>query len=306
MAKRALEGLKVLEFCWAAAGPIAGLYLAHHGARVIRIESMHRTDVLRVVAPYKDDIPGVNRAGLWGCYNSNKLGMALNLSHPKAIDVVKRLIIWSDIVGESFAPGVMEKLGFGYNELKKIKPDIIMYSSSSQGQTGPHSNSPAYGVHLVSLSGFTHFTGWPDRVAAQPYAVYTDFISPRFLLVAILAAVDYHHRTGEGQYIDISQLEGGVYFILPAILDYTLNKRVETRAGNKCSCAAPHGAYPCKGDDRWCVIGIFNDEEWNALCQVMGNPDWAEKQEFATLLGRKKNEEELNKTALIQNGFGMI
>ena len=294
MAKQALEGLKVVDFCWAVAGPIIGLYLAHHGATVIRIESMRRVDICRVTAPYKDNKPGINRSGTFPAFNSNKFGMALNLSHPKGIEVAKRLAAWSDIAGENFTPGVIERLGLSYDELKKVKPDIIMYSSSNLGQTGPEAAQPGYGHHLVSYSGFTHLTGWPDRMSTQPYGAYTDFVAPRFLVAAILAAVDYHRRTGKGQYLDLSQLETGIHFMAPVIMDYTVNKRVETRDGNRCPYAAPHGAYPCQGDDRWCAIGVFSDGEWNALCQVMGNPEWTKEATFATLLSRKENEEELN------------
>lgn len=294
MAKHAFEGLKLVDFCWVAAGPIVGLYLAHHGATVVRIESMRRPDIIRAVSPYKDNKPGINRSGNWDFFNSGKLGMSLDLSHPRGLEIAKRLVAWGDVVGENFAPGVINRLGLGYDELRKIKPDIIMYSSSNLGQTGPEARQPGYGVHLVSYSGFTYLTGWPDRVSTQPYGAYTDFIAPRFLLTAVLAAIDYRRRTGKGQYLDISQLEVGVHFIAPVTMDYMVNKRVQTRAGNKCPYAAPHQAYPCQGDDRWCAIGVFNDEEWNALCRVMGNPDWAEKPEFATLLARKRNEDELN------------
>jgi len=126
MSKQALEGLKVADFCWVLAGPIVGLYLAHHGATVIRIESMRRPDTLRLSVPFKDNIPGVNRAGSWDYVNSNKLSMSLNLDHPKGIEVAKRLVAWSDVAGESFAPGIMERFGLGYNELKKVKPDILV------------------------------------------------------------------------------------------------------------------------------------------------------------------------------------
>jgi len=294
MPGKALEGLKVLDFTWVAAGPIVGLYLAHHGATVIHVESTHRPDILRTAAPYKDNIPGLNRSGDWDAYHSNKLGMGLNLGHPKGVEVAKRLVIWSDIVAENFAPGIMKKLGLSYDDLKNLKPDIIMASTSNLGQTGPEALQPGYGTMLVSYAGFTSLTGWPDRTSVKPYGAYTDFVAPRFLVTALLAALDYHRRTGKGQYLDMSQLEAGAQCLAPALMDYAVNGRIWTRMGNECPYAAPHGAYSCQGDDRWCAIAVFNDEEWDALCQIMGNPDWTKKPEFATLLGRKKNEEELN------------
>jgi len=257
---------------------------------------MRRLDINRAAAPYKDNIPGINRSGVWAAYNSNKLGMSLNLSHPKGIEVAKRLVAWSDVVGENFVPGVMERWGLDYGELKKVKSDIIMYSSSNLGQTGPLASQPGYGGQLVAYAGISHLTGWPDRMSVDPYGAYTDFIAPRFLVAAVLAAVDYRRRTGKGQFLDLSQIEVGIHYIAPVILDYTVNKRIETRDGNRCPYAAPHGAYPCQGNDRWCAIGVFSDEEWNALCQVMGNLEWTKEARFATLLGRKENEEELNES----------
>ncbi len=294
MTKKALEGLKVAEFSWVVAGAIVGLYLAQHGATVIRIESVHRPDTIRTIPPYKDNKPGINRAVVYTSVNSGKFGMSLNLSHPKGIEIAKRLVAWSDVVGENFAPGAMKRRGLDYEELRKIKPDIIMYSSSNLGQTGPEAARAGYGMHVVGYSGLSHITGWPDRVPAQPFMAYNDFLAPRFQVAAVLAAVDYRRRTGKGQYLDISQLEAGVHFMSPVALDYTVNKRIWTRDGNRCPYAAPHGAYPCQGDERWCAIGVFSDEEWDALCRVMGNPEWVGEAKFATLLGRKENEEELN------------
>jgi len=294
MAKQALEGLKVVEFCWLAAGPLVGRYLAQHGATVVRVETVHRPDVLRNTSPFTDKIPGVNRSGVFDQWNDSKFGMALDLSHPKGIDVAKRLVAWADMAGESFTPGVMNSLGLDYEVLKKVKPDIIMYSSSNLGQTGPEAKQPGFGLQLVAYSGFTHLTGWPDRMPSQPYGAYSDFIAPRFMVAALLAAVEYRNRTGKGQYIDVSQMETSIHFLSPAIMDYTVNNRVATRNGNKCPHAAPHNAYKCKGDDRWCAIAVFTDDEWDSLCGAMGNPEWTADPRFTSLPDRKENEAELD------------
>ena len=294
MAEQAFAELKVVDFSWVLAGPLIGLYLAHHGATVIRVESMRRPDLIRTAAPYKDNKPGLNRSGQWDLGNSNKLGMGLDLTHPKGVEVAKRLVMWSDIVVENFAPGVIERLGLGYEELRKVKPDIIMASTSNMGQTGPEAKHPGLGTILVSYAGFTSLTGWPDRSAVKPYGAYTDFLAPRFQIVAILAAIEYRRRTGKGQYLETSQMETGMHFLSPAIMDCTINRRIQIRAGNKCPFAAPHGVYPCLGDDRWCAIAVFSDEHWDALCRSMGNPAWARGSIFATLLGRKRSEEELD------------
>ena len=294
MVRQALEGIRVADFSWVGVGPWTIRHLADHGADVIHVETPRIPDMLRLTPPYKNGIIGVNRAGYQAKFNVNKYGISLNLGHPKGLEIAKKLVAWADIVGESFSPGTMERLGLGYDELKKIKPDIIMIRLSSLGQTGPHAQQRGVGANLVSLAGFTHITGWPDKAPSGPYGAYTDTLAPRVGAAALIAALDYRRRTGKGQCIDVSQFEAGIYFQAPLVLDYAVNKRIANRVGNRHSYAAPHGAYPCLGNDRWCVIAVFTDAEWDAFCQVIGNPQWTKDPRFATILGRKRNEDELN------------
>lgn len=289
------EGLKVADFCWAAAGPLVGRYLANYGATVIRIESRTRADPMRLLGPFKDAKPGVDRSAHFSNYNCDKYGMTLNLNNPKGREVAKRVIGWADIVTESFTPGTMEKWGLGYRDLVKIKPNIIMMSTSSQGGVGPHATVPGVGITLQSLIGITNFVGWPDRPPVTPYGAYTDNLVPRFAVAAVLAALDYQRRTGKGQHLDISQYEVGLQILAAVCLDYSVNRKESVRAGNRCSYAAPHGAYRCLGDDKWCAIAIFSDEQWRSFCQVVGKPEWARDSRFDTLLRRKANEDELDK-----------
>jgi crotonobetainyl-CoA:carnitine CoA-transferase CaiB-like acyl-CoA transferase len=289
-----LEDIKIADFTWVVAGPLCVRYLADYGAQVIHVETGTRIDPIRYTPPYKDDIPGTNRSGYFHNYNSNKYGITLNLRHPKALELAKKLILWADIVAENFNPGVMKRLGLGYEEINEMKPDIIMISLGSKGQTGPQARLPAFGAHLAALSGFTHITGWPDRDPPVIFGAYTDSIAGRFGAATLLAALDYRRRTGKGQYIDLSQSEAGIEFLAPPLLDYDVNRRILERKGNRHPSAAPHGAYRCKGEDRWCAIAVFADQEWKAMRQVMGSPPWAEDDKFATLLGRKSNEEELD------------
>ena len=207
--KKALEGIKVADFGWILVGPITGKLLADYGADVIKIEGRKRIDLLRTTRPFKDSTPGENRAGDFNQYNTSKRSLALNLAHPKGKEVAKRLVAWADIVSENFAGGAMERMGLGYEELKKVKTDIIMLSTCMQGQTGPHANHPGFGFHLAALSGFNSIVGWPDRFPAG-VGPYTDFTAPRFNVLAILAALDYRNRTGKGQHLDMSQYESGV------------------------------------------------------------------------------------------------
>lgn len=292
---QALEGIKIADFSWVGVGPWIAKYLADHGAETIRIESHTRPELLRTAPPYKDNIPGINRSGYFALFNSNKYSMSLNLNHPRGVEVARRLINWSDIVIESFGPGRMKKWGLGYEDIKKIKPDIIMLSTTQQGQTGPHADHPGFGTQLVSLAGFTYITGWPDRDPASIYGAYTDTIAPRFGAAALLAALDYRRRTGKGQYLDLSQYEAGIQFLTPLFLDYFVNGRIAERRGNRSPSAAPQGAYPCRGDERWCAIAVCTDKEWEAFCRAVGDPPWTQDLRFVTFLGRKENEDELDR-----------
>jgi len=294
MQKRPLEGIRVVEFCFFAAGPIGVKTLSDHGAEVIKIESQSRPDGMRWLGPFKDNIPGLERGGAYNHANSGKLGVSLNLTYPKGIEIAKRLIALSDIVVENYSGGTIKRMGLGYEELRKVKPDIIMLSACMQGQTGPHASHPGYGPHLTALTGFTHIAGWPDRDGAD-LGVYTDYIAPHFIALAVLSALDYRRRTGKGQYIDMSQYEASLHFMAPLLLDNAANQRVADRMGKQHAYAVPHNAYPCRGEDRWCAIGVFTDEEWQSLVKVMGDPAWVDDPRFATFETRKENEQELDR-----------
>ncbi len=295
MKKRALEGIKVADFTWVIVGPLATKNLADYGATVVRIESPKRPDLIRSTLPYKDGKYEVDRAGFFAYSNPNKYSLSLDLSHPKGMEVAKKLILWADVVAENFTPGVMERLGLAYEDIRKIKPDIIMLRTSNQGQTGPLAQHSGLGTHLVALSGLVHLTGWPDRESMPLVPAYTDYITYNFATTAVLAALDYRRRTGKGQLIDVSQLETAIQFLIPSILNQVVNDQEDGRMGNACPYAAPHGAYQCKGDDRWCAIAVFTDQEWQAFCNVLDNPPWTKDPKFTTLIGRKQNEDELNK-----------
>ncbi|MFC1948614.1 CaiB/BaiF CoA transferase family protein [Chloroflexota bacterium] len=285
MKKQVLDGVKVVDFTWHLTGPLTTKVLADLGAEVIKIETRSRLDPGRVIAP---------RAGSFNQFNTGKLGITLNLSSPEGLELAKRLVARADIVVENFAGGAIKRMGLGYDELKKVKPDIIMLSTCTQGQTGPHATHPGSGHKLTALSGFSQITGWPDR---QPgwIEAYTDFIGPHYNAIAILAALDYRRRTGKGQYLDMSQYEDAAQFIAPLILDCAVNRRVAERMGNKCDYAAPHNAYRCRGEDRWCAIAVFTDEEWRSFCKVIGSPALVTDPRFSTLPARKENEEELDR-----------
>lgn len=291
---RPLEGVKILDFFWVVIGPMTTSYFAEYGATVVRVESQGRPEVLRSAPPFGGGQRGLNRSAYYANYNINKYGFGLNMAHPKAVEVVKRMVRWADVVTENFTPGTIEKWGLGYDELRKVKPDIIMISASMLGRGGPYSRQPGFGPVLSSLSGMTDLTGWPDRGPSTPYGAYTDFVVPRFALPTLIAALDYHRRTGQGQHIDISQLEAALHFMAPPVLECLNNGHQQHRMGNRHASVAPHGAYPCQGEDRWCAIACMTQAEWQALCQVMGHPAWTQQERFATMLGRKAHEDELD------------
>jgi crotonobetainyl-CoA:carnitine CoA-transferase CaiB-like acyl-CoA transferase len=289
-----LDGLKILDFSWVIAGPKATKYLANLGATVVRVESEQRIDFLRAYPPFPEGVSGINRSGTFAHLNDGKYGMALNTKHPKARIVLEKLICWADVVLENFTPGTMERLGMAYEDLRKINPKIIMLRASMMGQTGPYANQTGLGTMLQAYAGFSNLVGWPDRVPVGSAAPYSDFPAGIFIAIGILAAVDYKRRTGQGLGLDLSQLETSQQMLIPALLDYAANKRVQEAAGNRHPDSCPHGAYPCQGDDRWVLISVFSEKEWEALKEAMGNPDWAKNDKFSTLSARKANEDEID------------
>ena len=290
-----LEGVHVLDFCWAAVGPISTRLLADFGATVVKVESAEWPDALRTAAPFRDSQPGLDRSGMYALYSCNKYSLALNLEHPGSTDLIWKLVEWADVVAENFGAGTLDRRGFSYDEIRKVKPEIIMIRSSNQGQTGPHARDGGFGSHVLALSGLGHISGWPDRLPSHVSIGYVDVLGGFTAIMAVLAALDYRRRTGKGQCIDMSQLESVIPLMEPLVLDWTANGRDFLRAGNRSPYAAPHGAYPCREDDSWCVIAVFSDEEWKALCRCMGDPQRATDPSFGTLLGRKQNEDELDR-----------
>jgi len=281
-----LAGLKVLDFSWVGVGPITVKYLADHGATVIRVESHARPDVTRLGPPWHDATLGIERSQFYASFNTSKLSCALDLTHPEAQAIARRLAAWADVVVESFTPRVMRGWGLAYEDLRAANPRLVMLSTCLQGQTGPHALFPGFGQLMAALSGFYAISGWPDRAPAPPYGAYTDFIVPRLAATVLLAAIDHQRRTGEGQHIDVSQFEASLHFLAPALLDYELTGAVAGRVGNRSDHAAPHGAYPCAGDDRWVAVSVRGEGEWRAFCAVLGREAWEDDPRFATHAAR--------------------
>jgi benzylsuccinate CoA-transferase BbsF subunit len=290
------SGITILSFCEAVVGPLTMKFFADHGATVIRVESHTHPCTMRTSAPYRGGKPGLNRGGYFNHFNTNILSLTLNMKHPQAIEVARKLVVRSDVVMENRPPRVMENWGLGYEELKKLKPDIIMLRQSGFGSGGPYAHLRAFGMVLAPMAGLLNFVGY-QRKEPLPIGVsaYTDCISPRFAAAALVAALDYRNKTGRGQVIELSEFETALYFIMPAILEYLSSGREPARMGNSSLYAVPHGVYPCQGDDRWCAIAVYTDQEWGNLCRHIGKPEYISDPRFDTLISRKKNESEVDK-----------
>lgn len=292
--KAPLEGIKVIDLGWVGVEPVTMRYLADCGATVIRVESHKTVDILRVGRPFKDNIAGVDRSAWFAQYNASKLGMTLDLGNPGSKKVVLRLIKWADIISSSFRGEALRKWGLDYDSVTKINPRIIYFETGMLGHWGPNAAFRGYGGEATSLAGFVYPTGWPDRDPIPPAYAYSDFVNPPMGVATIMAALDSCRRTGKGVHLEQSQQECTIPLQATALLDYCVNGRIAERNGNHHPLAAPHGAYPCKGADRWCTIAVFTEEEWQAFVKAIGSPAWAKDRKFATLADRKRNEDKLD------------
>jgi benzylsuccinate CoA-transferase BbsF subunit len=267
-------------------GPITAKSFADHGALVVHVETDDPVDRLRMVGPFKDNIPGINRCQFFGAFNTSKKSLQLNLKHPDGIAVARRLLAWCDIALDSFTAGTMDRLGLGYAEARKLNPGIIMASTCLMGQTGPAARLSGYGYHAAAVSGFFEITGWDDRPPAGPFNAYTDTIAPHFLAPTLMAALDHRRRTGEGQFIDQAQMESSLHFLAPELLAVQTTGVSPRRAGNLDLAMAPHDTFPCAGHDQWCAIAVASDAQWQALRGAMGDPEWARADDLQSLAGR--------------------
>ncbi len=278
-----LHGISILDFSWVLAGPYATRILADFGAEVIKVQSL--------VPEPQDKFD----RGYYNTWNRNKLGITLNLNKQEGVALAKRLVGISDAVVENFTPRVMANWGLDYSSLKKLKPDIIMLSMSTMGNTGPWRDYVGFGPTVQAFSGITSLTSYLGKPPLGLGYAYADHIAGLVACLALLGAMEYRQKTGEGQYIDVSQVEAMSSLLGSAILEYTANGRQVEPVGNSSTQTAPHGVYRCRGDDRWCAITVFTDDEWQRFRRALGNPPWAEDKRFVTLAGRLANVDELDR-----------
>ncbi len=300
-----LEGVRVLDFTQVWSGPMCTTILGDLGAEVIKVESTFRADPERgplSVPPdryrrYPGGDPGehpYNRAGRFNEYSRNKLGITLDLKDADCLAIARDLVRVSDIVVENFAAGVMERLGLGYEELKLLRPDIILLALPGWGSTGPEAHYVAYGPNQEAMSGLSSITGYPGGPPLLTGVYYGDPTGGTTGAVAAVAALWRRRQTGSGMHIDLSQREAVASVLPEVLLEYQLNGRVLTPQGNRHRYLAPHGCYPCRGEDSWIVVAVASDQEFNRLCQAMGRPEMANDPRFSTLPARLQNNDELD------------
>ncbi len=275
-------GLKVADFSWVGVGPMIGKALADHGATVVRIESPERLDLLRTAPPFKDSEPGPDRAQFMANFNTSKLGMTVDLKNASGRRLARRMADWADVVLESYSPGTMARFGLDWPRLTATRDDLVMLSTSMRGQTGPERGYSGFGGQGAAIAGLSNLVGWPDRPPCGPWGAYTDFITPRFGVAALSAALLHRRRTGLGQHIDLSQIECGIRFLEPLILDYTESGKVAAALGQDSPQLSPHGVYACAGRHRYIAIGVETETERLALTSALAGKalaDWCRERD---------------------------
>ncbi len=291
-----LQGVRIVEMGQLIAIPFAMKLLGDMGAQVIRLESTRRLESYRSDSVYQNEVHGEfwNRGANFYEQNRNKLGITLDLGRPEGLEVLRRLIAVSDVFAENFTPRVIRNFGLEYAELCRIKPDIIMVSSTGYGFDGPWANFGATGPATEGASGLAYATGYPGGPPVMAEIPYVDYTAGEHTVFAVMTALMNRLNTGKGQFIDVSQTQTAAVTIPEILLDYAANGRTPERIGNADPVMAPHGCYPCRGDDRWIAIAVGDDFEWQGLCRVLGRPEWAEDPRLSGTLGRWHNREEID------------
>ncbi len=288
-----LAGIRVADFSVHAAGPFAGLMLAEMGAQVIKIESSARLDITRRPHAMYGKPPSSFEQ-----INANKMSACLNLKEPRAVELALELVSVSELALENFRPGVLQRLGLGYEAMREVRPDIILVSLSSNGQTGPESGYAGYAPMFSALGGLGHLTGYADGppVELRHAMDHTGGMLAAFAAVAALSA---RQRTGGGQHVDVSVRDLATSFIGPELLDAAMNSREPHRNGNRDVSTAPQGVYRCRGEDNWVSISVASEAEWLGFVAAIGSPSWAAGDEFGDAYRRGKRHDELD--ALIED-----
>ncbi len=289
-----LKGVRVVSLTWVWAGPWMGAMLADMGAEVIKVETRQRLDAQRVVKLTKDSVEDLNM-GQFNFTNRGVKSCTINMKEPGGIETFKKLLKVSDALITNFAPRVLPGWGLDYEEVKKIKPDIIMVTLPAFGSIGPDKDYVSYASTIEAVGGLNISFGYPGEPPVLSGTYPADPIGGVYGVAAFMAALIYRKQTGKGQLIDVAQSEGVTSLIPEVIMEQVMNGRTRPRMGNRDDIMAPHGCYPCKGEDKWVAIAIGTDAEWQAMCKVMGSPAWCKDDKFVDQFSRWQNQDELNR-----------
>ncbi len=293
-----LKDIRIVAATWVWAGPWLGAVLADMGAEVIKVESRQKIDNMRYMIGGGAPGPGANPSPNWGGFNVYNRGVkscTIDLKKPDGVDLFKELVKISDIVIENFPPRVMPDLGLDYLALKGVKPDIIMVSLNFLGSVGPDKDYVAYASTLAAVGGYVSSFGYPGGDPPPESLYLADPIASMYGVIGALSALYYRRKTGKGQHVDISETEGLISVLPEMVMEYAMNKRIRPRMGNRDEIMAPHGCYPCNGNDKWVAVAVSTEEEWQALCRVMGNPEWTKEERFSDRFKRWQNQDDLDK-----------
>jgi crotonobetainyl-CoA:carnitine CoA-transferase CaiB-like acyl-CoA transferase len=300
-----LAGVRVLELAEGWAGPMTGMWLGDLGAEVIKVEAVQRFDHARGPIEVPEGLSGYpgRRSGprpydvatAYVTANRNKLGVTIDLSRPRGVELFKRLVAVSDVVATNMVTGVPEKMGIGYEALRQVKPDLIMLTCSGYGASGPYARRVTMGGAMDGIAGYSALRHYPDRTPdTVNYSTHTDVVTGLSNALALLLALAHRQRTGEGQWVEVSGVEASLQHVPEALVDFALNARTRGSRGNGHPHMAPHGVYPCAGKDRWLALAVRDERDWRALCARAGEPDWARDPRFADAEGRIRHRAELD------------
>ena len=287
-----LAGLRVLDFCWIGAGAFVTRILADLGAEVIKVESRTHPDNLRLSGPHQPGAKPLEGSGYFASRNTSKKSIALNMSHPRARQIALTLASRCSIVSNNFRPGVMEKWGLGYGEVAAVNPSVIYLAMPMQGSSGPNRDYIGFGSTIAALCGLVSMAGRPGRPPIGTGTHYPDHVpNPGHALVAVLAAAFHRARTGEGQQIELAQIESTVNMLGPSVLACAATGVLPQTNGNRRAGAVPRGVFPCAGEDVWCAIEANDDRDWQGLVDALGAPEWMRDDELKTLPGREARQD---------------
>lgn len=311
-ARLPLEGVRIIDMTLAWVGPFGTQLLADWGAEVIRVEPIsilqYGTRAIQLMpinrglydwaSSYPDDVPGErhwNRSSLFQIHGRNKLSMTSNIPAPDIMDTHMQLVSISDVVIENNVPQTYDKIGASYEQLRQVRPDIIMVRVPAYGLTGPYTGYRALGPQMESAAGYTWIRGYRDgQLTDAGTSYFGDAVGGVTEAFAALMALCHRKRTGQGQLVDVATTEAIISYIPESTLDWQINGRIQSALGNAHPSRAPQGCYRCWGDDNWIVLSVGSDEEWVSLKRAMGDPHWARDPRFDTALGRYRCQEEMD------------